>query len=62
MENMSTNEEYEFICNKWLASDEEGHTIVREMPAQGPGIDTPLPCKLSSVYWGQLFKTNDVVS
>ena len=49
MENMSTNEEYEFICNKWLASDEEGHTIVREMPAQGPGIDTPLPCKLTQI-------------
>ena len=56
IECMSTKDMYTFLCNKWLASDEEGYTIVREMPAQGPGIETPLTCKLCITVIGLKFK------
>ena len=45
MENMSTKEKYTFNCGRWLAKDEDDGAIVREIPAEGPGIKNPLPCK-----------------
>ncbi|XP_074659812.1 lipoxygenase homology domain-containing protein 1-like [Tubulanus polymorphus] len=45
LENMSTQKRYTFKCGKWLAYDEDGHTIVREMPAEGAGIKKPLKLK-----------------
>ena len=34
---------YIFICNRWLAEDEEDGEIVRELPAEGDSIRKPLP-------------------
>jgi len=45
MENMVNKERYTFNCKRWLARDEDDGAIVREMPAEGSGIKTPLPCK-----------------
>ena len=45
MENMATKEKYVFSCNRWMAKNEDDGAIVREIPAEGPGIKTPLPCK-----------------
>lgn len=45
MENLATNDKYSFVCNRWLADDEEDGSIVREIPAKGSGIKNPLPCK-----------------
>ena len=45
MEAMGTKEKYLFVCDRWLADDEDDHSIVREMPAKGPGIKKPLPRK-----------------
>lgn len=50
MENMSTKERFTFSCNRWLAKDEDDGAIVREIPAEGPGIKTPLPCKFA-IMW-----------
>lgn len=44
---MLTKEKYTYTCNRWLARDEDDGATVREMPAEGPGIKSPLPCKLS---------------
>ncbi|ESO97796.1 hypothetical protein LOTGIDRAFT_208950 [Lottia gigantea] len=38
-----SKERYKFYCDKWLANDEGDQQIVREMPAEGPGIKKPLP-------------------
>jgi hypothetical protein len=43
LENINTKEKYFFICNRWLAKDEEDHQVVRELPAEGDGIKKPLP-------------------
>lgn len=43
MENMLTKERYVYHCNRWLAKDEDDGSIVREIPAEGPGIKSPLP-------------------
>lgn len=40
---MTTNEKFVFECNRWLADDEDDRSIVRELPAKGPGIKNPLP-------------------
>ena len=42
---MGTKEKYLFVCDRWLADDEDDHSIVREMPAKGSGIKKPLPRK-----------------
>ncbi|KAL5006870.1 hypothetical protein ScPMuIL_015676 [Solemya velum] len=43
MENMATKKRYIFPCDRWLAHNEDDHQIIREMPAEGPGIKKPLP-------------------
>ncbi|XP_052229243.1 lipoxygenase homology domain-containing protein 1-like isoform X2 [Dreissena polymorpha] len=43
IENISTKEKFEFLCNRWLAVGEDDGSIVRELPATGPGIKNPLP-------------------
>ena len=43
IESMATKEKYMFVCDRWLADDEDDHSIVRELPAKGPGIKRPLP-------------------
>lgn len=32
-----------FVCNRWLAHDEDDGEIVRELPAEGEHIRKPLP-------------------
>ena len=51
MENMSSKERFTFSCNRWLAKDEDDGAVVREIPAEGPGIKTPLPCKLKHIQY-----------
>ena len=43
MESVATNEKYVFPCDRWLADDEDDYSVVRELPAQGTGIQSPLP-------------------
>ena len=43
IENTRTKEKYFFICNRWLAKDEDDRQIVRELPAEGDEIKKPLP-------------------
>lgn len=45
MENVTTKEKYTFKCGRWLAADEDDHSTVREMPAEGPLVKKPLACK-----------------
>jgi lipoxygenase homology domain-containing protein 1 len=58
LENMSTGERYYFMCNKWLAVDEDDGETQREMPAEGDGIKKPLPLVnyIAEVHTGD--KTN----
>ena len=49
MTNMATNRTYTFKCNRWLATDEDDGSIVRELPAEGEDIKKPQPCKFSAV-------------
>lgn len=42
MENLVTHDRYIFPCSRWLSKKEEDKQIVRELPAQGPGIKQPL--------------------
>ena len=42
MENLVNHDRYIFPCNRWLSKKEEDKQIVRELPAQGPGIKQPL--------------------
>jgi hypothetical protein len=42
-ENMMTKQRYMFRCNRWLATDEDDHQIIREIPAEGSNIRKPLP-------------------
>ena len=46
MENMATKKKYLFKCGRWLATDEEDHEIVREIPAEGESIRKPEPRKI----------------
>jgi len=41
LENLSTNKRYTFHCNRWLATDEDDGSIVREIPAEGDDIKRP---------------------
>lgn len=44
IENIDTKERYYFICNRWLATDEDDNQIVRELPAENDElIKRPLP-------------------
>ncbi|CAF3234025.1 unnamed protein product [Rotaria socialis] len=43
MENLKTKEHYRFFCGRWLSKIEDDKQIIRELPAQGPGIPKPLP-------------------
>lgn len=45
MENVTTKEKYTFKCGRWLAVDEDDHSTVREMPAEGPLVKKPLACR-----------------
>ena len=37
-ENMITKEKFIFPCKRWLATDEDDHEIIRELPAEGKNI------------------------
>ena len=43
--NAETKETYLFRCDRWLATDEDDGEIIREMPAEGSGIEKPLSLK-----------------
>jgi hypothetical protein len=43
MENLKTNQRYIFHCGRWLSKTYEDKQIIRELPAEGPGIKRPLP-------------------
>ncbi len=43
MENMKTHKRYIFRCGRWLSKKEDDKQIIRELPAEGPGIKKPLP-------------------
>ena len=43
VENLQTKERFVFVCNRWLAKDEEDHEVVREMAAEGDTARKPLP-------------------
>ncbi|CAF3378962.1 unnamed protein product [Rotaria sp. Silwood2] len=43
MENLKTNERFLFHCGRWLSKRDGDKQIIRELPAQGPGINKPLP-------------------
>ena len=43
MENLVTNERYKFVCGRWLSKKDDDKQIIRELPAEGPGIKKPLP-------------------
>ena len=47
MTNMMTNKTYTFRCGRWLATDEDDGSIIREIPAEGEDIKKPQPreCK-----------------
>ncbi|CAH8516071.1 unnamed protein product [Schistosoma turkestanicum] len=40
--NLSTHEQYNFYCNRWLSTREDDGSILRDIPAKGPGITNPL--------------------
>ena len=43
MENLTTKERFVFRCGRWLSKKEDDKQIIRELPAEGPGISRPLP-------------------
>lgn len=43
MENLLTRDRYVFRCGRWLSKNEDDKQIIRELPADGPGIEKPLP-------------------
>lgn len=43
MENLKTNKRYIFRCGRWLSKKDDDKQIIRELPAEGPGIKRPLP-------------------
>jgi hypothetical protein len=56
MENLKTNKRYIFHCGRWLSKKEDDKQIVRELPAEGPGIKRPLPVVkyMVDVYTGNV--------
>jgi lipoxygenase homology domain-containing protein 1 len=42
MENLKTNKRYLFRCGRWLSKTDDDKQIIRELPAEGPGIKNPL--------------------
>ncbi len=57
MENLNTKERYIFRCGRWLSKKEDDKQIIRELPAEGPGIPRPLPIVkyMVDVYTGDKF-------
>jgi len=55
MENMKTKKRYIFRCGRWLSKKEDDKQIIRELPAEGPGIKKPLPVVkyMVDVYTGK---------
>lgn len=45
MYNWNTDQEYLFICNRWLSKKHDDGAVTRELPAQGPGILKPAQCE-----------------
>ena len=43
LENPDTRQAFTFNCRRWLARDEEDGAIVRELPAQGIDVRSPIP-------------------
>jgi hypothetical protein len=43
MENLNTKQRYIFRCGRWLSKKDDDKQVVRELPAEGPGIKKPLP-------------------
>ncbi|CAF4587849.1 unnamed protein product [Rotaria sp. Silwood1] len=43
MENLKINKRYTFHCGRWLSKSDDDKQIIRELPAEGPGISRPLP-------------------
>jgi hypothetical protein len=43
MENLNTHHRSIFPCGRWLSKTDDDKQIVRELPAQDPGIKKPLP-------------------
>lgn len=49
MENLNTKQRYLFRCGRWLSKKDDDKQIIRELPAEGPGISRPLPVVKYSV-------------
>lgn len=49
LENQETKERYYFICNRWLAKDEDDHQIVRELPAEGDSVSLEVYCSTKNI-------------
>ena len=49
LENSDTRQSFTFNCRRWLARDEEDGAIVRELPAQGIDIRSPIPRKKARI-------------
>ena len=49
MENMATKNRYVFPCKRWLATDEDDGSILREMAAEGEDIRKPESCESTTV-------------
>ena len=43
-----TKEKYSFDCGRWLDINEDDNEIIREIPATGPLVPEPLPCKMET--------------
>ncbi|CAF5099834.1 unnamed protein product, partial [Rotaria sp. Silwood1] len=43
MKNLKTHQQYTFHCGRWLSKTEDDKQIIRELPAEGPGISRSLP-------------------
>lgn len=58
MENLETNEHYRFRCGRWLSKTVDDKQLIREVPAEGPGILNPLPIVryIVDVYTGDKLK------
>lgn len=56
MENLKTKKRYMFHCGRWLSKKEDDKSIIRELPAEGPGIKKPLPVTkyMVDVYTGNV--------
>ncbi|CAF4048737.1 unnamed protein product, partial [Rotaria sordida] len=58
MEDLKTKKQYKFHCGRWLSKLHDDKQVIRELPAEGPGISRPLPVVkyMVNVYTGK--KTN----